>query len=132
MKTVKLDLRLSVEEKEALKSRAKEAGLGVSEYVRNWINGDVMTEKKEPVKEVVEEDPEIPEDIEERGRSAGEGAILEFCSRDFEMQFDDEDMRALKKEANEIAKYADCKVDFNRKYFYRVEDGRFKTIASWE
>lgn len=59
MKTVKLDLRLSVEEKEALRSRAKEAGLGISEYVRNWINGDVPTEVKKqvgpPKKKAVEE-----------------------------------------------------------------------------
>ncbi len=38
MKTVKLDIRLSVEEKEALYSRAESAGVSVSEYVRNWIN----------------------------------------------------------------------------------------------
>jgi hypothetical protein len=38
MKTVKLDIRLSVEEKEALYARAKGVGLSVSEYVRNWIN----------------------------------------------------------------------------------------------
>ncbi len=38
MKTVKLDIRLSPEEKEALYSRAESAGVSVSEYVRRWIN----------------------------------------------------------------------------------------------
>jgi stringent starvation protein B len=41
MKTVKLDIRLSVEEKEALYARAKGKGISVSEYVRNWINEEI-------------------------------------------------------------------------------------------
>lgn len=118
MKTVKLETRLSVEEKEALRSRAKSEGLGLSEYVRNWITGSVMTG--------IENVP--PSDVPHETKDL----IGEFCSRDFGVQLDDDELRELKQEAEDIAKKVGCKVDFSKKYFYRIEDGKFKILGSWE
>jgi hypothetical protein len=59
------------------------------------------------------------------------GFIEEFCSRDFDVQFSSEEISELRSEANRIAKEAGCSVDFNNRYFYKIDGGERKKIGSW-
>jgi len=59
-------------------------------------------------------------------------AIYEFCSRDFDQQFDDEDLRGLGAEAYELAKAAGVQVNVKQCYFWKKEGGNVVKLGSWK
>jgi hypothetical protein len=142
MKDTMIKFRISSEVKDNWSHHASVLGLSVSQLiidsVESYISG-VPTSNKVVLKAQKDIEPTaVPTNIDNVTGISSEsvptgdiGLLLDFCNRDFDMQFDAEDIRKLELEAKEIAKSVGCLVNFRGRYFYRMEGGVFNKIGSW-